>query len=144
TIIKTNDTDGHFGVFIPVESGDFVVHLGRHGSTTVGAVLNYIMQMDADYNVVEVLSSFTSTGDPNYMTYSTAVATQSGYLYVRGRFKQYSKIYKSHKVFATDAEIKSVSKKLSSVPAVSSQLERLPVQIDNTWNYNGNPFIQDA
>lgn len=144
SIVKTDDSAGHFGVFVPVEPGDFVVHFGRHGSATVGEVMNYIMQMDADYNVVEVLSKFTSTGSNTYMTYSTAVATQSGYLYVRGRFKQYSKIYKSHKVFATDAEIKAVSKKLSSVPAVSSQLERLPVQIDNTWNYNGTAFIQDA
>ncbi|MDV0381070.1 hypothetical protein, partial [Klebsiella grimontii] len=101
-----------------------------------------IIQLDEDKNVVEVLATHTSRGTPDFYTYTSAVAKQAGYLYVRARYSDY-KIFARHRAFATAEALTETNQKADTVPQVSCQMERLPIRLDNTWNYNATAFIQD-
>lgn len=141
-ITKTPASGEQHAVYVKVEPGDTVTYYGSHGSVTAGQIIDMIIQLDEDKNVVEVLATYTSRGTTNFYTYTSAVATRAGYLYVRARFSDY-KIFAKHRAFARSESLSALSQKAESYPQVSCQMERLPIKIDNTWNYNATAFIQD-
>ena len=143
SLTKTAASAQHHAFYVPVSAGDAVTYYGQHGSSTNGESMDYVIQLDSNYAVVGVLRTFVSPGYDNYLTYSTGVATQDGYLYLRGRYSGY-KIFKNHARFALSTDLTTLAKKVKSFPSTSPQMERLPVALDNTWNYNGTAFIQDA
>ncbi|MBD0985434.1 hypothetical protein, partial [Klebsiella michiganensis] len=53
------------------------------------------------------------------------------------------KIFARHRAFATAEALTETNQKADTVPQVSCQMERLPIKLDNTWNYNATAFIQD-
>ncbi|MDU2985160.1 MAG: hypothetical protein E7B40_11310, partial [Actinomyces sp.] len=70
--------------YIPVRKGDSVEMYGQYGSATVGELIAYIMQCDADKGWVSDLFTFKSGGGYVTATYR-GVATQDGYVAVRVR-----------------------------------------------------------
>ncbi|HHT3220332.1 TPA: BNR-4 repeat-containing protein [Klebsiella michiganensis] len=142
SITKTPASGEQHAVYLKVDPGDTVTYFGSHGSRTAGQVIDMIIQLDEDKNVVEVLATHTSRGTPDFYTYTSAVAKQAGYLYVRARYSDY-KIFARHRAFATAEALTETNQKADTVPQVSCQMERLPIKLDNTWNYNATAFIQD-
>ena len=141
-ITKTPASGEQHAVYVPVRKGDTVTYFGSHGSMAAGEVINMIIQLDESKKPVEVLATHVSRGTTAFYTYSSAVAKQDGWIYVRARFSDF-RIFTKHQAFAREETIKALSRRVSTLPATSCQMERLPVRLDNTWNFNATAFIQD-
>lgn len=142
SITKTPANGEQHAVYVRVREGDTVTYFGSHGSLSAGQVIDMIIQLDEDKKPIEVLAQHVSRGTTAFYTYSSAVAKQDGWLYVRARFSDF-RIFTKHRAFAREETVRALSRTVSTLPATSCQMERLPVRLDNTWNFNATAFIQD-
>ncbi|MFU8925118.1 BNR-4 repeat-containing protein [Acinetobacter puyangensis] len=126
-----------YAVYAPVKKGDVIQLTGRIGSGSAEAIA-YLNQLDKDFNFVENIYSYVSTGS-NLLTAGTAIgtATQDGYMYVRVDLRN---PYSVSRVVNRNNTVVDTS----ASPVTTAILEKLPVRGDNRHGYNFAPFSQNT
>lgn len=94
--------------YVPVRQGDRVEYHGEIGSLTAGEEIAYLVQLDSALNVVENLTTYTSSGVRKNGVIS-GTATQDGFVYVRVRATiPAASVYRTKPLFTPGADPYSV------------------------------------